>query len=270
MHCSKVRTIRTRKGLACGKFYFPANRAAMSARDLRQSNCLGAGYSPEPVFVGRGCGGLEEFAGRIDLVDLAPGGRQCSISAGRQLLGGRAGRSIGRPASITEKQALSCSADLAVATGPSQRASGSAESCGFAVPGRLIASYRTAAQLGAARLPIGAPGADQAGGGVPPFRRARTPYAGRAHRAGILENPSQGPGPRPARDESPSGQNEASRGRGRKVSRWQTGSGVWPAPSREKLGAKTRANGRNLRNRVGVSHRAFDLGRSANSATGRG
>jgi hypothetical protein len=237
----------------------------MSARDLRQSNCLGAGYSPEPVFVWRRPASWREFAGR----PVALGTWRRSISAGQQLAGGRAERSIGRSASILGFQSLSSAAQLGVATGPSQRRCGSAVSCGSAVPGRLIASYRTRSPIEADRQPIGAPGADQTGGAVPPFAIARIPYAGRADHDGNLENPRQASGPRPARDESPSGQQKADLGQGRKISRWQTGSGVRPAQVREMLGAKRAANGRELRIRVGVSHRAFDLGRSADSATGR-
>lgn len=238
----------------------------MPARDLRQSNCLGVGYCRQPVFVGRRGRGLEDFAGRAG----ALGGRPGAISAGSGRVGSWAAGSIELAASITENQALSRAARIAVATGPSQRRCGVADSCGFAVPRRLIASYRTRRAHGLELGPIGAAGDDQAEGGGPPFAIARVPHAGRADHAGNLENPGHGSGPRPARDRSPSGEQQLRRERGAKISRWQTGSGVRPAQTRGRLAAKGGAKVALLWNRVRVSHWAFDLGRGADSATGRG
>ena len=187
-------------------------------------NSLWGGNPVGRVFRGRAGSGLVSFAGRCGALGMAG----AAVRARFGQLVGQAGGSIGLPASIMQFQALSAARIPPVAQAPSHGARGGTVFCGFGVPRRHMASYATQASESADPASIDPALRRPAGGGVPPKRHARAPYARRAGGIGNLTKSGPKPSPRTACPEA--GHEDLGCRAWRrepKISKSALGSGVW-------------------------------------------
>lgn len=151
--------------------------AAMFLTAASASNSLMGGYSARGVFRGRGSGGLGKFAGRG-----ANGRRVADRPSGKVRARNRAGvgQLAGAAALATAMQgfqALSAVARIFVAWLASHGAPRMADLCGFQGVRRHMASYRTAGRNRSIPARWRVLPATAGGGGRPPLRLARAPYA---------------------------------------------------------------------------------------------